>query len=66
MYHDLTKKARSLIEQTLCLTKNTNELGYKCEPLFGDLFDYQDYCVDTLHIKLRVSDVILKDISSIK
>ncbi|CAF4550230.1 unnamed protein product, partial [Rotaria socialis] len=46
--HDLTKKARSLTEQTLCLTKNTNELGYKCEPLFGDLFDYQDYCADTL------------------
>ncbi|CAF3288681.1 unnamed protein product [Rotaria socialis] len=59
--HDLTKKARSLTEQTLCLTKNTNELGYKCEPLFGDLFDYQDYCADTLHMKLRVFDVILKD-----
>ncbi|CAF4485339.1 unnamed protein product, partial [Rotaria magnacalcarata] len=59
--HDLTKKVRSLTEQTLCLTKNTNELGYKCEPLFGDLFDYQDYCADTLHMKLRVFDVILKD-----
>ncbi|CAF3972457.1 unnamed protein product, partial [Rotaria magnacalcarata] len=59
--HDLTKKARSLTEQTLSLTKNTNELGYKCEPLFGDLFDYQDYCADTLHMKLRVFDVILKD-----
>ena len=46
----------------MCLTKNTNELRYKCEPLFGDLFDYQDYCVDTLHMKLRVFDVILKDI----
>ncbi|CAF1571574.1 unnamed protein product, partial [Adineta steineri] len=61
-YHDSTKKARSLAEQTLCLAKNVNELGYKCEPLFGDLFDYQDYCVDTLHMKLRVFDVILKDI----
>ncbi|CAF1547595.1 unnamed protein product [Adineta ricciae] len=61
-YHDSTKRARSLAEQTLCLAKNTNELGYKCEPLFGDLFDYQDYCVDTLHMKLRVFDVILKDI----
>lgn len=61
-YHDLTKKARSLAEQTLCLKKHTNDLGYKCEPLFGDLFDYQDYCVDTLHMKLRVFDVILKDI----
>ncbi|CAF5171095.1 unnamed protein product, partial [Rotaria magnacalcarata] len=59
--HDLTKKARSLTEQTLSLTKNTNELGYKCEPLFGDLFDFQDYCADTLHMKLRVFDVILKD-----
>jgi hypothetical protein len=61
-YRDPTKRARSLAEQTLCLTKQNNELGYKCEPLFGDLFDYQDYCVDTLHMKLRVFDVILKDI----
>ncbi|CAF1471071.1 unnamed protein product, partial [Adineta ricciae] len=57
-YHDSSKKARSLVEQTLCLAKNANELGYKCEPLFGDLFDYQDYCVDTLHMKLRIFDVI--------
>ena len=61
-YHDLTKKARSLTEQTLCLKKNTNQLGYEYEPLFGDLFDYQDCGVDTLHMKLRVFDVILKDI----
>ena len=60
-YRDTTKRARSLAEQTLCLTKQNNDLGYKCEPLFGDLFDYQDYCVDTLHMKLRVFDVILKD-----
>ncbi|CAF1539235.1 unnamed protein product [Adineta ricciae] len=63
-YHDTSKRARSLAEQTLCLAKQNNELGYKCEPLFGDLFDYQDYCVDTLHMKLRVFDVILKDILS--
>jgi len=61
-YHDPAKGARSLAEQTLCLAKKTNDLGYKCEPLFGDVFDYQDYCVDTLHMKLRVFDVILKDI----
>ena len=60
--HELTKKARSLTEQTLCLTKNTKELGYKYGPLFGDHFDYQDYCVDTLHMKLKVFDVIMKDI----
>ncbi|CAF2158076.1 unnamed protein product [Rotaria magnacalcarata] len=63
-YHNLNKRARSLVEQKLCLAKKSNELGYKCEPLFGDLFDYQDYCVDTLHMKLRVFDVILKDILS--
>ncbi|CAF0854002.1 unnamed protein product [Adineta steineri] len=63
-YHDTSKRARSLREQISCLAKQTNELGYKCEPLFGDLFDYQDYCVDTLHMKLRVFDVILKDILS--
>ena len=44
------------------MIKNTNELGYKCKPLFGDLFDYQDYRIDTLRMKLRVIDVILKDI----
>ena len=63
-YHDVTKKARSLLEQNSCLTKKTNDLRYKCEPLFGDLFDYQDYCIDTLHMKLRVFDIILKDILS--
>ncbi|CAF1658774.1 unnamed protein product, partial [Rotaria magnacalcarata] len=63
-YHHMTKRARSLTEQNLCLARKSNELGYKCEPLFGDLFDYQDYCVDTLHMKLRVFDVILKDILS--
>jgi hypothetical protein len=59
--HDTTKGARSLAAQTLSLAKQNNDLGYKCEPLFGDLFDYQDYCVDTLHMKLRIFDVILKD-----
>ena len=61
-YRDVTKRARSLAEQTSCLATKTNDLGYKCEPLFGDLFDYQDYCVDTLHLKLRIFDGILKDI----
>ncbi|CAF4416023.1 unnamed protein product [Rotaria sp. Silwood2] len=63
-YHDTSKRARSLFEQAACLPKKTNDLGYKCEPLFGDLFDYQDYCIDTLHMKLRIFDVILKDILS--
>ncbi|CAF1251246.1 unnamed protein product [Rotaria sordida] len=63
-YHDIAKGARSLFEQASCLAKNTNELGYKCEPLFSDLFNYQDYCIDTLHMKLRIFDVILKDILS--
>ncbi|CAF4905648.1 unnamed protein product, partial [Rotaria sp. Silwood1] len=63
-YRDVTKRARSLAEQASCLATKANDLGYKCEPLFGDLFDYQDYCVDTLHLKLRVFDVILKDILS--
>ena len=59
---DVTKDARSLAQQNACLAVKANDLGYKCEPLFGDLFDYQDYCVDTLHLKLRIFDVILKDI----
>lgn len=63
-YRDIAKRARSLSEQRLCLASGKTELGYKCEPLFGDLFDYQDYCIDTLHMKLRVFDVILKDILS--
>jgi hypothetical protein len=63
-YDDMTKRARSLAEQKSCLATKVNDLGYKCEPLSGDLFDYQDYCVDTLHLKLRIFDVILKDILS--
>ena len=62
--HDTSKGARSLAEQTLSLVKQNNDLGYKCEPLFGNLFDYQDYCIDILHMKLRVFDVVLKDILS--
>ncbi|CAF1492503.1 unnamed protein product [Rotaria sp. Silwood1] len=62
--YDPAKRARSLVEQASCLTMKNNDLGYKCEPLFGDLFNYQDYCIDTLHMKLRVFDVILKDILS--
>ena len=62
--HDISKRARTLAEQFSCLAKQPNDLGYKCEPLFGDLFDYQDYCIDTLHMKLRIFDVILKDILS--
>ena len=46
------------------MAKQNNDLRYKYEPLFGDLFDYQDYCIDTLYMKLRVFYVILKDISS--
>ena len=39
-----TPLARSLVKQTSCLATKTSDLGYKCEPLFEDLFDYQDYC----------------------
>ena len=63
-YHDVTERARSLVGQKSCLAIKANDLGYKCKPLFGDLFDHQDYCVDTLHLKLRIFDVILKDIFS--
>ncbi|CAF0765207.1 unnamed protein product [Didymodactylos carnosus] len=62
-YHDVTKLARSLDEQKECLKNGKiNDLGYKCEPLFGDLFTYKDYVLDTLHMKLRIFDVLLKDI----
>ncbi|CAF4221972.1 unnamed protein product [Rotaria magnacalcarata] len=63
-YHDLNKRARSLAEQKLCILEKNNALGYKHEPLFGDLFEYTDYCVDTLHMKLRIFDIILKDMLS--
>ena len=61
-YRDLTKRAWSLAEQTLCLAKKTNDLGYRCKPLSGDIFDYQDYCFNTLHMNLELFNVILKDI----
>jgi hypothetical protein len=63
-YHDSTKHAKSLKEQILYLASGTNELGYTCEPLFEDLFDYQDYCIDISHMKLRVFDVLLQDMIS--
>ncbi|CAF3115316.1 unnamed protein product [Rotaria sp. Silwood2] len=42
--------------------RSNNELGYQSEPLFGDLFEFSDYVLDTLHMKLRIFDIILKDI----
>ncbi len=51
-----------LAEQTLCLKEQNNDLEYKFKPFCEDLFDYHDYYVDTLHIKLKVFDIIRKDI----
>ncbi|CAF1003911.1 unnamed protein product [Didymodactylos carnosus] len=57
-YHDVSKLARSLDEQKECLKNGKiNDFEYKCEPLFGDLFTYKDYVLDTLHMKLRILDV---------
>ncbi|CAF1080614.1 unnamed protein product [Didymodactylos carnosus] len=62
-YFDVQKGARTLEEQKLCLKKTEkNSKGYKCEPLFGDLFEFSDYIMDTLHMKLRVYDVFMTDI----
>ncbi|CAF1533589.1 unnamed protein product [Didymodactylos carnosus] len=63
-YFDVQKEARTLEEQKLCLNKKgeKNCKGYKCEPLFGDLFEFSDYIMDTLHMKLRVYDVFMTDI----
>ncbi|CAF1386849.1 unnamed protein product [Didymodactylos carnosus] len=62
-YFDIQKDARTLEEQKLCLKKGEkNNKGYKCEPLFGDLFEFSDYIMDTLHMKLRVYDVFMTDI----
>ncbi|CAF1621318.1 unnamed protein product, partial [Didymodactylos carnosus] len=67
--YDTGKKARSLFEQKMQLKdedkkKKTpgNSLGYKCEPVFDDLFEFSDYVIDTLHMKLRVYDYILDGI----
>ncbi|CAF1329648.1 unnamed protein product [Didymodactylos carnosus] len=70
--YDTGKKARSLFEQKMCLKdvgakgKKTADylLGYKCTPVFDDLFDFSDYVIDTLHMKLRVYDYILDGILS--
>lgn len=37
-------------------------MGYQSEPLFGDLFEFSDYVIDSLHMRLRIFDIILKDI----
>ena len=42
--------------------KSTNELGYKSGPLFGDLFEFHDYVIDMLNMRLRIFDIILKAI----
>ena len=47
-YRDVTKRARSLARQTLCLATKANDLVYTCEPLFGDPFDCQDYCLSSM------------------
>ena len=65
--YDQTLGARSLEEKTLCLARkakagSNNELGYQSEPLFGDLFEFSDYVIDSLHMRLRIFDILLKDI----
>ena len=65
--YDQTLGARTLHEKRDCLKKNknnksNNELGYQSEPLFGDLFEFHDYVIDILHMRLRIFDIILKDI----
>ncbi|CAF3766597.1 unnamed protein product [Rotaria socialis] len=37
-------------------------VGYQSEPFFGDLFEFSDYVMDTLHMRLGIFDIILKDI----
>jgi hypothetical protein len=44
--------------------RTNNKLGYQSEPLFGDLFEFSDYVLDTLHMRLKIFDIILKDILS--
>ncbi|CAF2994797.1 unnamed protein product [Rotaria sp. Silwood2] len=34
------------------------------EPLFGNLFQFNDYIIDPLHMRLRIFDILLKDILS--
>ncbi|CAF2107655.1 unnamed protein product [Rotaria magnacalcarata] len=65
--YDHTRGARTLEEKRICLAKKekngvNNELGYQSEPLFGDLFEFCDYVIDTLHMRLRIFDILLKDI----
>ena len=65
--YDKTLCARTLEEKCECLKKkkssrSNNELGYQSEPLFGNLFDFSDYVLDILHMRLRIFDIILKDI----
>jgi hypothetical protein len=67
--YDETLGARTLKEKRDCLNRkernrSNNELGYQSEPLFGDLFEFSDYVLDTLHMRLRIFDIILKDILS--
>ena len=67
--YDPTCGARTLEEKRVSLakiekTKANNELGYQCEPLFGDLFEFNDYIIDPLHMRLRIFDTLLKDILS--
>ena len=65
--YDPTRGARSLEEKRICLLKKekngaNNELGYQSEPLFGDLFEFSDYVIDILHMRLRIFYILLKDI----
>jgi hypothetical protein len=43
-------------------TGSDNELGYQSEPLFGDVFEFSDYVIDSLHMRLKIFDILLNDI----
>ena len=62
--YDPTLGARTLAEKSDCLKRRernrpNNELGYQSELLFGSLFEFSDYVIDTLPIQLRIFDIIL-------
>ncbi|CAF1014956.1 unnamed protein product [Didymodactylos carnosus] len=62
---DVNKGARSLEQQYLEVTKSKPRFGYQHTPFSKQQLQYTQIITDILHMKLRITDILLAEIISL-
>ncbi|CAF1533997.1 unnamed protein product, partial [Didymodactylos carnosus] len=62
---DPARGARTLNQQYQEVGKSKPGFGYQHEPLFRRKLNYQQVITDVLHMKLKISDILLAEIISL-